>query len=63
MRGEQVLRCDFCGREVDSVRRVAIDKDYDRLSVKHQIKYACEECSRKKEAERKARLSLTEGKN
>ncbi len=53
-----MLRCDFCGREVESVRRVAIDKDYDRLSIKHQIKYACQECSKRKEEERKARLSI-----
>ncbi len=50
-----MLRCDFCGREVETVRRVAIDKDYDRLSVKHQIKYACEECSKRKEEERRRR--------
>lgn len=47
-----MLRCDFCGKEVETVVRVAIDKDYDRLTVKHEIKYACPECSIKKEAER-----------
>lgn len=47
-----MLRCDFCGKEVETVVRVAIDKDYDRLTVKHEIKYACPECSVKKEAER-----------
>lgn len=58
-----MLRCDFCGKEVESVRRVAIDKDYDRLSIKHQIKYACEECSKRKEMERKrARLTVDKSK-
>ena len=46
------MKCDFCGKEVDTVRRVAIDESYDRLTVKHEIKYACEECSVKKEQER-----------
>ena len=47
------LRCDFCGKEYETVQRVALDKDYDRITVKHQIKYACKECSEKKEMERK----------
>jgi len=49
------MKCDFCGKESETVRRVAVDKDYDRLSVKHEIKYACEECSKKKDEERTAR--------
>jgi ribosomal protein L37AE/L43A len=48
-----MLRCSFCGRESDKVIRVAIDIEYDRLTVRHEKKYACPECSRKKEAERK----------
>ncbi len=48
-----MLKCDFCGRESDSVVRVAIDDDYDRLTVKHSKMYACPECSRKKEEERR----------
>ncbi len=47
-----MIKCDFCGAEFDSVRRVAVDSDYDRLSVKHVKQYACEECSKKKERER-----------
>ena len=50
-----MIRCDFCGVEFDSVRRVAIDSDYDRLSVRHEKRYACEECSAKKERERAER--------
>ncbi len=47
-----MLKCDFCGKEFDSVRRIAIDSDYDRLSVRHEKRYACKECSDKKECER-----------
>jgi hypothetical protein len=48
-----MLRCDFCGIESDTVVRVALDSGYDRLTVKHQVMYACAECSTKKESERK----------
>jgi hypothetical protein len=48
-----MLKCDFCGKESENVVRVAIAKDYDRLTEKHAKKYACLECSEKKEAERK----------
>lgn len=51
-----MLKCDFCGKETDSVTRVAIDKDYDRLTVRHEKRYACAECSAKKEKERQQRL-------
>ncbi len=47
-----MLRCDFCGKETKRVKRVAIDKNYDRLSIKHNIKYACEECSQLKDKKR-----------
>ncbi|MEE9615020.1 MAG: DUF3343 domain-containing protein [Thermodesulfobacteriota bacterium] len=50
-----MLRCDFCGRETDSVVRVALDKDYDRLTVRHQKRYACPDCSKKKDEEREER--------
>ncbi len=50
-----MLRCDFCGKETETVVRVAIDKDYDRLTVRHEKRYACRECSEKKEKERKSR--------
>ena len=46
------MKCDFCGKETDSVVRVALDDGYDRLTVKHTKMYACAECSVKKEEER-----------
>ena len=51
-----ILNCDFCGKEVDSVERVALDRGYDRLTVKHSKMYACLECSKKKEAERVSKI-------
>ena len=50
--GEAGLRCDFCGALVARVRRVALDRDYDRLQTPHQARYACPECSQRKERER-----------
>ncbi len=47
-----MLRCDFCRKESEVVLRVALDRDYDRLTVKHEKRYACAECSAKKERER-----------
>ncbi|VAV85190.1 hypothetical protein MNBD_DELTA01-1701 [hydrothermal vent metagenome] len=52
-----MLNCDFCGKVVDSVARVALDRGYDRLTVKHSKMYACQECSKKKEAERLKRTA------
>ena len=49
---EVLLRCDFCGIETAQVRRVALDRDYDRLQKPHTVQYACEACSRRKERER-----------
>jgi len=46
------LVCDFCGREVERVRRIALDGDYDRLQKRHAVQYACEACSETKERER-----------
>ncbi|MBI5903509.1 MAG: hypothetical protein HZB84_08525 [Deltaproteobacteria bacterium] len=59
-----MLRCDFCGADTDIVKRVAIDKDYDRLTVRHVKRYACKACSEKKEQERQERLKAasTEGR-
>lgn len=51
-----MLRCDFCGTETDYVIRIALDRDYDRLTVRHEKRYACKACSEKKEKERQARL-------
>jgi ribosomal protein L37AE/L43A len=49
---EHGLRCDFCGELATRVRRVALDRDYDRLQAPHAVRYACPECSRRKELER-----------
>lgn len=46
------LRCDFCSVEVASVRRVALDRDYDRLRTPHRELYACADCSERKERTR-----------
>ena len=48
------MRCDFCGDKVSSVRRVALDGDYDRLRKPHQVRYACPDCSQRKEQGRRA---------
>jgi len=50
--GEPELRCDFCGAAVSRVRRIALDRDYDRLQTPHAVRYACPECSQRKERER-----------
>ncbi len=46
------LVCDFCGQEVAQVRRIALDRDYDRLQKPHTVQYACETCSAQKERHR-----------
>jgi hypothetical protein len=51
--GRALLRCDFCGEEVASVRRVALDQGYDRLQTPHRELYACSPCSEKKEQSRR----------
>lgn len=48
------LRCDFCGKTVPRVRRVALDRDYERLQTPHVVRYACPECSEEKERSRRA---------
>jgi hypothetical protein len=45
-------RCDLCGNVVDSVRRVALDREYDRLQLTHKELYACEPCFESKERRR-----------
>ncbi len=47
------LRCDFCGKEVPSVRRVALDDGYERLRTPHQERYACPRCSEEKDEQRR----------
>lgn len=46
-------RCDFCGERVAAVRRVALDRDYDRLQTPHRELYACLPCSERKEQRRR----------
>ena len=44
--------CDFCGDRVSAVRRVALDREYDRLQKAHQELYACSVCFENKEQKR-----------
>ena len=46
------IACDFCGEVVPQVRRIALDRDYERLQTRHEVPYACPDCSREKEAGR-----------
>jgi len=45
-------RCDFCGDPAATVRRVALDQDYERLRTPHREQYACARCSADKERRR-----------
>jgi hypothetical protein len=49
---EAGVRCDFCSEIVPSVRRVALDRGYERLRTPHREQFACLSCSEKKEKER-----------
>ena len=49
---DRVIRCDLCGEEALSVRRIALDGQYDRLRKPHEVQYACPPCSERKEQER-----------
>jgi hypothetical protein len=44
--------CDFCGDRVSSVRRVALDAEYDRLQKAHREQYSCSSCFEAKERQR-----------
>ena len=48
----EALLCDFCGATVERVRRIALDRDYDRLQTPHRVQYACDACSEEKERQR-----------
>ncbi len=48
----ELFTCDFCGKSVPQVRRVALDRGYDRLQTPHSVRYACPDCSAEKERER-----------
>ena len=52
------LCCDFCGEQVPRVRRIALDRNYERLQTRHQVQYACSRCSELKE---RRRLGLLRG--
>jgi len=49
------LECDFCQNRVPSIRRVALDGDYERLITPHSVQYACSDCFEVKD---RARLGL-----
>ena len=55
VRPPEGVRCDFCGEHVSRVRRIALDRDYERLRTPHRVQYACDPCSARKDAERRAR--------
>jgi hypothetical protein len=46
------LHCDFCGESSARLRRIALDAGYERLQTPHKERYACPECSDRKEKER-----------
>ncbi|HKE13203.1 MAG TPA: hypothetical protein VKE73_16675 [Myxococcota bacterium] len=52
-RAPKGLHCDFCGQETTTVRRIALDRGYERLRTPHVERYACAGCSAKKERERR----------
>ena len=45
-------QCDFCGNRVHSVRRIALDIEYDRLQTRHKELYSCSDCFETKEKQR-----------
>lgn len=49
---ERGRQCDFCGDKVLAVRRVALDREYDRLQKAHKELYSCATCFESKERER-----------
>ena len=49
------LECDFCQNRVASVRRVALDGKYERLTTPHAVQYACSDCFEVKD---RVRLAL-----
>jgi len=55
---QEALTCDFCGEPAPVVRRVALDRGYERLQTPHPVRYACSRCSEDKE---QRRLGLRRG--
>ena len=56
--GPEHFVCDFCGETVPRVRRIALDRDYDRLQKPHPVQFGCDRCSEEKE---RRRLDLADG--
>ena len=50
--GDAGRLCDFCGDRVGTVRRVALDWEYDRLQKVHHEQYSCSSCFEAKEQRR-----------
>ena len=50
--GPEHFECDFCGETVPRVRRIALDRDYDRLQQPHPVQFGCDRCSEEKERRR-----------
>lgn len=48
--GDELLRCDTCGRLTPTVKRVVVDAGYNRANA-HPL-YNCPECYEKKNRER-----------
>jgi len=46
--GRLNMKCDTCGKEVLKVKRIVLEKGYDRTQAR--AIYNCEECYKKKEA-------------
>jgi len=56
------MKCDTCGKEVLKVKRIILEKGYDRTQAR--AIYNCEECYRKKEADiEKNTQDKVKGKN
>ncbi|MCK5594845.1 hypothetical protein KAI19_01545 [bacterium] len=43
------MKCDTCGKEVLNVKRIILEKGYDRTQAR--AIYNCEECYKKKETD------------
>ena len=48
------MKCETCGKDVTKVKRIVLEKGYDRTQAK--AIYNCEECYRKKEADIEKRV-------
>ena len=48
------MKCETCGKDVIKVKRIVLEKGYDRIQAK--AIYNCEECYRKKETDIEKRV-------